>query len=192
MAEKLKSGRLPFVVHGNPDRLGPVAADFTLEAQAKRHPSVLSLEREVERHAKILEKLQNRIESLNQMGDLPADQRKRKRQIKAMQHFPFGTPNAQEHRERFIADGWRKVWETFVLHKHAALFADRSKYSRALHELAIKRLETRSAVRVEIAERAQAILSTVASASSTLFARAELAAPLARCRVAILDEVSVL
>jgi hypothetical protein len=59
LAEKFAQtfAEMPFVVDGNPARLGPVAARFTLTAQVERHPRVLAALAEADRLLRIGDRL---------------------------------------------------------------------------------------------------------------------------------------
>ena len=62
IVEKLRTTGLPFVVHGNPERLGEHSREYTMEAQVLRDPEVVAVCKEIGRAVAIEGRLRKRME----------------------------------------------------------------------------------------------------------------------------------
>jgi superfamily I DNA and/or RNA helicase len=62
IVEKLRTTGMPFVVHGNPERLGEHARQYTVEAQVLRDSAVVAVRKEIDRAVAIEGRLRKRME----------------------------------------------------------------------------------------------------------------------------------
>jgi hypothetical protein len=62
IVEKLRTTEIPFVVHGNPSRLGEHAREYTLEVQVLRDPAVVAVGKEIDRAVAIEGRLRKRMQ----------------------------------------------------------------------------------------------------------------------------------
>jgi hypothetical protein len=62
IVEKLRTTGMPFVVYGNPSRLGEHAREYTVEAQVLRDPAVVAVRKEIDRAVAIEGLLRKRME----------------------------------------------------------------------------------------------------------------------------------
>lgn len=200
--------RVPFIVEGLASRLGPVAARFTLDNQAKRHPLVVEAFTELDRRRKLLNFVQRKKISLCWLVPYWASPFRRGR----LDHR-FGRPLSESDLMAVILDPQRDRWRDLVcclltaprrkfpalealrlvhLQKARRRFAVLQREEGRLIE-AIARQE-RSACRSlrtalnQILQTAKVVICTVATACSRLVGSSHATPLLRRVTLAVLDE----
>ena len=137
IAEKLGPTGLPFVVYGNPTRLGDWAKRFTLAAQVERHPEV--------------------VEIKNQMRKLEG---KRELMLDSMKEIELKWVEVTSYNQR-----WIRLWRACVTQgKHGgylALQEDLACNDREFGSLQADLVDIRARIKTELRESSCASLSTM-------------------------------
>ena len=175
IADKL-AGRLPFLVEGNPERLGLVASHWTIAAQADRDGSVLALRAMAQR--------------------AEAWMKTAKRAIKAKEHSlaPGGAPRpvrVPRKGEKLVPaarrNGWALLWKRHLRQRYAGMYMLYRFLKEAHAKFAAAVELLRLWARHRVIRDARAVLCTVA-ATGSLRRNEELAPATSRITTAILDE----
>jgi|LauGreDrversion4_2_1035121.scaffolds.fasta_scaffold01480_2 hypothetical protein len=136
IAEKLGPTGLPFVVYGNPTRLGDWAKRFTLAAQVEKHPEVVEI--------------RNRLRKLEGKRALV---RKSMKEIEANWF------------DKECKVGWKRMWMAWVVNGnhagHLALQEDLACLDSEFHPLFTDLVDVRFRIKMELLENARASLSTM-------------------------------
>lgn len=179
VADKLaRANTTAFIVHGNPERLGPVAKQWVVQAQVERDPLVVEAKRLQELFTRWLERVNDKIRSLHQRY---FDDRRRAWTRRANALYPL----SEVERNRYInQDRWGQLIRRYLCHP---LFFYRDQLRKLIAILGIGLPLLREYAGVQIIRAAKAVLSTVDSVSA-LTRRRDLEKLLAKVTTAIIDE----
>lgn len=174
IAEKLRTieqGQVPFFVVGNPDRMGLIAKQWTLDEQVARDPSVIALQRTLvairKRAALATDFFRNKAALLNsnylQARRNLLSESKFKKRVSDM-----SDEEKMEMQRWMLQDPWKRLWDAYIRSKYSVKLVYSERLRDKVRSLGCELGTLIAFVRAEIITSARAILATTATASSLL------------------------
>lgn len=175
IADKLARSRdVPFFVHGNKQRLGLLAKEWTLEAQMLRDARVVVLSARLGRVTKLHSLLSKQCSRLLLLDN-------------SEQTSVVDRSAGSNAKDRARAS-WRRLWYAHIKQAYPVLFYARKAIGQRQDALGLAKVELSAEVTHELIRGARTILCTVATASRSLLTDDTLEPAVSRIASVVLDE----